>query len=391
MNTFNYGAIHTVQGYQAVKNLGEEVKRLHMTKALIVTDEGIKNAGQLAKAEAALQQSGIEYVVYDKIKTDPLDTMVCEALEIIKEEKCDIVIGFGGGSSMDVAKSSSLMMTNEGHIMEYTRINPNRRSFKNRRIPLILVPTTSGTGSEFSPFAVITNTKINRKSNVTSEYFYADTVILDPDLATTLSKQMTVSSGFDALAHAMDGITVKENLLNPNIYVEMLGLKSMELVFGKLRTAVAFPESIEARWQVMIGANMAGAILSSGTGATHGLANMLSKYYHVPHGESVGMLLPYVMEYNLPACPEVFAKMAEAIGVKKQGMSDMEAGKAVIEAVKELAEDVKLPGVADYIKDEKEIYDFLEESIDNSCNYANAREIDLKAAEQIFISAYRKK
>ena len=390
MNTFSYGSIKTIQGAYSIKELGVEVRRLKTTKALIVTDEGIRSAGQVDKAVASLEAEGIAHVIYDKVKTDPLDTMVCDALDIIRSEKCDIVVGFGGGSSMDVAKGSSLMMTNEGHIMEYTRINPNRRSFVNRRIPLILVPTTSGTGSEFSPFAVITNTSINRKSNVTSEYFYPDVVILDPDLATTMSKQMTVSSGFDALAHTMDGITVKANLLNPNPYVDTLGLESMKLIYNNLRTAVAFPESLDARWNVMVGANMAGAILNAGTGATHGLANMLSKYYHVPHGESVGMLLPYVMEYNLPACPDKFAKMAEAIGVKRADMTQIEAGHAAIEAVKQLIKDVKMPGLSDYVKDEKEIYNFLEESLANSCNYANAREITREAAEEIFVSAYRK-
>ena len=322
---FNYGSIRMVQGAYMVKELGNEVKRLKKSRALIVTDRGIVEAGQAAKAEASLKEAGISYVVYDKIKTDPLDTMVEEALAMMRSESCDIVIGFGGGSSMDVAKCTSLMMTNEGHIMEYTRINPNRRSFQNRRLPLILVPTTSGTGSEFSPFAVITNTAINRKSSVASEYFYPDAVILDPDLAVTLSRQMTLSSGFDALAHTMDGCTTKENILNPNPYVELLAYESMKLVFQNLRTAAALPESLDARWKVMLGANMAGATLSAGTGATHGLANMLSKYYHVPHGESVGMLLPYVMEYNIPCCPEKYARMAEAIGVRKDGMTDLEA------------------------------------------------------------------
>ena len=317
MNVFNYGGIKTVQGAYAVKELGSEVKRLKGNKVLLVTDQGICAAGQIAKAEESLKKAGIDWIIYDKIQTDPKDIMVEEALELIRTEKCNLVVGFGGGSSMDVAKSASVMMTNEGHIMEYTRINPNRKSFQNRRIPLILVPTTSGTGSEFSPFAVITNTAINRKSNVTCEYFYPDTVILDPDLAVTMTKQMTVSSGFDALAHTMDGVTAKANIENPNPYVDLLGYESMRRVYGSLQEAVEHPENIEARWNVMLGANMAGAILSSGTGATHGLANMLSKYYHVPHGESVGMLLPYVMEYNIPACPERFAKMAEMLGSKK--------------------------------------------------------------------------
>lgn len=389
--TFNLGRVKTIQGEDALLQLGKEVAERKISKVLIVTDKGVADAGHVDKAVQSLKAAGVSAVVYDKIKTDPLDTMVVEALDLLTQEKCDMVIGLGGGSSMDVAKGASIMKTNEGHIMEYTRINPNRKTFKNNRIPLALIPTTSGTGSEMSPFAVITNTEINRKSNVTCEFFLPDFIILDPMLPATMDKQMTVSSAFDAISHIIDGYTVRNAILHRNPVVDCFSLKAAEMLYKNIGKVFAIPNDLEARYNVMMGAHLAGAILAAGTGATHGLANMLSKYYHVPHGESVGMLLPYVMKYNILACPERFADLARAMGVAKENMSDVEASEAAVQAVIQLADAVKLPKLSDYMKDVCEIENFLEESLDNSCNYANAREIDLEAARYIFTKAYDRK
>lgn len=385
---YSFGKVKTIQGKETIFCLGEFLKEMQAKKVLLVSDKGIVEAGHVEKACEALKGAGVAWEIYDGVKTDPLDTMVDEALAMCKDSHCDIVVGLGGGSSMDVAKCVSVMMTNEGHIMEYTRINPNKRSFTADRIPLVLIPTTSGTGSELSPFAVITNTAISRKSNVTCEYFLPDVVILDPTLVFTLDKQMTVSSGFDALAHIIDGYTVKAAVLHKNPLVDCIALQAVKMVYQNLGRAYALPNDYEARYMVMMGAHLAGAMLSAGTGASHGLANMLSKYYRVPHGESVGMLLPYVMEHNLIACPSRFAELAEAMGVKKEGMTDIEAGHAAVQAVKQLATSIHLPVLSDYMKQREDIEAFVEESLDNSCNYANVREIDLDAARFIFQGAY---
>ena len=385
---FNYGNIRIIHGVNSLEALGEEVAGT-CRKVLIITDEGVRKAGHVERVEQLLKEFHISTVIYDRIQTDPLDTMVEEALLLLQEHVCDLVIGLGGGSSMDVAKCVSVMKNNDGHIMEYTRINPNRRSFSEKRMPLLLIPTTSGTGSELSPFAVITNTAINRKSNVTSDKFLPDVVIMDPKLVTTLDQKWTVSTAFDALTHAIDGYTVKEVVLHENPFVDCFALKSIALLSKSMRTAYACKEDIDARYNVMMGSHFAGAILSAGTGASHGLANMLSKYYHVPHGESVGILLPYVMEYNLMACPQRFADIAKALGLPCVGMTALEAGRAAIAEVKQIAKDMNLPTLADYIKDASEIENFLEESLDNSCNYANVREITRDAAAFIFLSAHQ--
>lgn len=137
----------------------------------------------------------------------------------------------------------------------------------------------------------------------------------------------------------------------------------------------------------MIASDFGGMVLSAGTGATHGLGNILSKYYHIPHGETVGMLLPYVMEYNLPACPDRFAKMAAAMGVDTTCMSDMAAGQMAVQKVKELIKETGLPRLSDYMKPEELTDAFVEESIDNTCNFTNARDITVESAREIFRQA----
>lgn len=387
------GTLTSIIGKNAINVIGDEVKKLGGTRILVVTDKGIEEAGHVDTVKKLLEELSLPVFVYDKVVTDPKDTMVEEALKIINEENVDLVIGLGGGSSMDTAKSASLMKTNEGKLMEYSRINPNKRVFKNNRLPLILVPTTSGTGSEVSPYAVITNTEINRKSNITSKFFLPDVAIIDPMLTCTLNQKWTVSTAFDALTHAIEAYTVRDAVLYGNPAGDSIALKAIELLNQGIRPAYANGDNYEARYQVAVGSHLGGLAMSSGVGvgAAHGLANILSKYYHVPHGESVGILLPYKMEYDLIACPKRFADIAKVMNVYREGMTDMEAGKAAIQAVKDLANDVKLPKLSDYIKDKSEIEGFLEESLNNSCNFVNVREITYEASKQIFMNAFEGK
>ena len=320
-------------------------------------------------------------------KFRPKDTMVREALKLLKEEGCDGVLAVGGGSSMDVAKAVSAMCTNPGDIMEYTRHTKNRRKWTAKRIPLFLAVTTSGTGSEQSPFAVITNTEIGRKCNVVNYDFHPDGIILDAELTATLDQRWTVSCGFDALAHLCDGITVKDEICAPNHFHNIITYEGIRLCYNSLRQCVYVPNNLKAREDLLIASDFGGMVLSAGTGATHGLGNILSKYYHIPHGETVGILLPYVMEYNLPACPDRFAKMAESMGADISGMTDMEAGRKAVQKVKELIAETELPLLKEYMKQEELTDAFIEESIDNTCNFTNARDITVKAARMIFENA----
>lgn len=386
-STMYYGPVKEIIGIGAIAEIGTMVAEKNVKKLLLVTDKGLMEAGHPQKAVEYLNREGIESVIYDKVQTDPKDIMVREGLELLKKSDCDGVIAIGGGSSMDVAKGIAAMSRNPGDIMDYTRHTQKRRQWTARRIPLFLIPTTAGTGSEQSPFAVITNTDIERKCNVVNYDFHPDGIILDAELTTTLDQRWTISCGFDTLAHLCDGITVKAEICAPNYFHNIIAYEGIRLCYNSLRQCVYVPNNMKAREDLLIASDFGGMILSAGTGATHGLGNVLSKYYHMPHGETVGVLLPYVMEYNLPACPERFAKMAEAMGCNIMGMTDMEAGRLAVQKVKELIADAGLPKLSHYMKAEELTKAFLEESIDNTCNFTNARDITLDAARRIFEQA----
>lgn len=384
-----FGPIREVIGAGALSVIGEMAAEKKLKKVLIVTDDGVMAAGHPQRAAAALESSGVASVIYDQVRTDPKDTMVREGLGILRREACDGVVAVGGGSSMDVAKAIASMSTNPGDIMDYTRHTQTRRAWTARRLPLFLIVSTAGTGSEQSPYAIITNTKINRKCNVSNPDFHPDGIILDAEVTATLDRKWTVSCGFDTLAHLCDGITVKAEVAAPNAFHEAIVYPAIRLCYRSIGRCAAIPDNLEAREDLLVASDLAGMVLSAGTGATHGLGNILSKYYHIPHGETVGMLLPYVMEYNLPACPDRFAKMAEAMGADITGLTELEAARLAVDMVKELIEVSGLPRLGDYMKEEDLTEAFLTESLDNTCNYTNAREITLEAARTIFTRALR--
>lgn len=386
-STMFLGPVKEIIGIGALAVIGGMAAEKNLKKVLIVTDEGVSKAGHPQRAAEYLKESGIESVLYDKVQTDPTDVMVREGLAVLNDTGCEGVVAVGGGSAMDVAKAVASMKTNPGDIMEYTRHTKVRRQWTSRRIPLFMVVSTSGTGSEQSPFAIITNTEIKRKCNICNYDFHPDGIILDAEVTATLDRKWTVSCGFDVLAHLCDGITVKDEICAPNVFHDALTYKAIDLCYHSLRQCSTVPGNLKAREELLIASDLAGITLSEGTGATHGLGNILSKYYHIPHGETVGILLPYVMEYNLPACPDRFAKMAAAMGADISGMTDMEAGHMAVQKVKDLIKDVELPGLSDYMTEQDLTEEFVTESLDNTCNYTNARDITAASARKIFRDA----
>lgn len=388
-STMYFGPIKEVIGFGAIDAIGEMAAEKKLTKVLLVTDDGVMAAGHPQRAAQSLENRGIETVIFDEVRTDPLDTMVRDGLALLNREECDGVVAVGGGSSMDVAKAIAAMKTNPGDIMDYTRHTQTRRAWTARRIPLFLIVSTAGTGSEQSPYAIITNTAIHRKCNVSNPDFHPDGIILDAEVTATLDRKWTVSCGFDTLAHLCDGISVKAEVEAPNAFHEAIVYPAIGMCYRSIARCAAIPENLKAREDLLVASDLAGMVLSAGTGATHGLGNILSKYYHIPHGETVGMLLPYVMEYNLPACPDRFARMAEAMGADITGLSEMEAARRSVELVKELIEVSGLPHLGDYMKEEELTEEFLTESLDNTCNFTNAREVTLEAAKSIFTKALR--
>jgi alcohol dehydrogenase class IV len=316
-------------GPDTARGVAQEVQQLRGTKALIVTDPGVVQANLLAPVRSSLESAGIPYSVCDKVKPEPPSSLVAKGVEQCKAEGCDIIVGVGGGSSLDVTKAISIMMTNHGDILDYGGMDMVTK----RGLPKILLATTSGTGSEVTRVGVFTDEKENVKKAIYSLYMLADVAIVDPLLTITMPPKVTADSGLDALVHAIE--TYVSAQATP--FSDILGGRAIELIAQYLPMAWAKGSNIEARYYMSLGATIAGIAFSSGgLGAVHALSNCLGIYYHMPHGRSNAVMLPHVMRYNLCGNYEKFADIAALMGQDIEGLSDMEAAQMAVEAVETL-------------------------------------------------------
>lgn len=365
-------------GHGVVAEIGKEVKELGVKKALIVTDKGVVKAGLLSKVEEPLKEAGIEVGVFDEVEPNPSVETVKKAAEIAKDY--DILVGLGGGSSIDTAKGAGILVTNGGEIEQYEGIN----LVKVPPMPLVAVPTTAGTGAEATPFAVITDKKRDWKFAVGSPYNIPCLAVCDPDLTLTLPAHLTASTGMDALTHAIEGYTA---LANQPIS-EALALKAIELIGGNLRAAVARGElNKEARYNMMLGSTMAAmAFTNTILGICHSMAHPLGGLFNIGHGVANAICLPVIMEYNLIGNPEKFKNIAIAMGENVEGLSLLEAASKAVDAVKKLSKDIGIPRLSELGVKEEDLPKLAEEAMKGGDRSVNPRNTTLED----FIELYRK-
>ena len=381
---YNLTGIQLIAGQGAFEELKKEMKRMHVMKPLIVTDKGIVEAGIIEKAEVYLKNSQIPYAIYDEVFTDPTDELVEKGVYTYKENGCDAIMSIGGGSAMDVGKCISIMSVHTGKILDYARSTPEHRLFEKKGCPIIAVPTTSGTGSEVSQYAVLTNAVTHRKTTIASPFILSNVAILEPEFAKTMPKEVTAYTGMDALAHAIEAYTFK-TAMEGNIHiVDAAALKAVQLIGGNIVRTYENGEDIKARERMQWGALLAGIALNIGSGETHAIGSMLAKYYGVCHGISVGIPLPYCMEYNMSYGYERFADIAKVLGVDTAGMSWEEGAQAAAEKVKEIQKKLQFPKMTDYIHSMEEVEKFSEECANNSCCVSNQRMNNKQAIEKVF-------
>jgi alcohol dehydrogenase class IV len=325
-----------VVGANTSGQLGDYVKRLNGKKAFIVTDPGISKIGLLDKVKDILAKDDIECGYYDQVIPEPpIDTVETTA-ERVKAEGYDVVIGLGGGSSMDFAKVVSVLVTNGGPATKYVGIGLVEKP----GLPTIMLPTTAGTGSEVTSVAIFSFPDEEVKKGIVSPYLYTNVAIVDSVFTYDLPPSITANTGMDALIHAIESYIGKR----ANKYTEGLSLMAIELISKNLRTAVADGDNEEARYNMSLGSLIAGvAFANASCGAVHALAYPLGGQFHIPHGMSNTLMLSYVMEYNVVSNLEKFAKMAETMGEKVDGLSVREAAFKAIDAMVNLAKDIGVP------------------------------------------------
>jgi len=367
-------------GLGAIGTLAEEAKALGIKRPLLVTDTGIVKAGLLDRAAEPLRAANMGYAVFDQVVPNPPIATVDEGAQIYASEGCDGIIGYGGGSAMDTAKSIGVVAANGGSIAAYEWADP--QPIRNRIPPTICVPTTAGTGSEVTLWAVITDKQRQIKFNVGGTALIGAWVaLIDPELTLDLPPAVTAGTGMDALAHAIECYTCAYAQPLP----DSVALLAMEYVAQYLRVAFAQGHNVEARYKMSMAA-MLGALAygTESAGAAHAMSQSAGGVHDVPHGALTARLLGPVMEYNFKGEPQKFARIAQALGEDVRGLSVWQAAEKAAEAVVRLTEEVEIPTLQDLGFDESEIPHLADIAFKDPQTIGNPRDLTLGSYVKIY-------
>ncbi|MBC8418371.1 MAG: iron-containing alcohol dehydrogenase [Desulfobacterales bacterium] len=325
----------TILGKGVVQQLGKEVTALGGRKVLVVTDPGVLKAGMVEMVEKALVSEGIKMGLFDKVEPEPPVRVVDECVQTITEGKYDLIIGIGGGSALDVAKGAAAVAPNGGKVLDYVGID----TIPKKGLPKILIPTTAGTGSEATRVFVMTDETDNTKKVVYSNFLLSDVAMLDPVLTVSMPPAVTADTGLDALVHAIEAYVS----VNTTPFAEILALEAISLIAYNLPIVFSKGSNIQARYNMLLAANLGGAAFTSGgLGAVHGLAYVLGTDYHMAHGRSNAIMLPHVMSFNMTGNLQKYTDIAQAMGEHVEGLSLYEAAEKSVNAVKRLLTTVNI-------------------------------------------------
>ncbi len=309
-------------------------------KVLLVTDPGLVNAGVLPPVLQNLHKAGFTVTVYDRVQADPPESLVKEATCLAREKHCDLVIGLGGGSSLDVAKLAAVLAHSSQELETMYGIG----NVTGNRLPLVQIPTTAGTGSEVTNISILT-TGENSKMGVVAPQLYCDLVLLDAQLTLGLPRVHTAAAGIDAMVHAIEAYTGKHK---KNPISDALAREALKLISRHLVTACEDGQNREAREAVLLGATLAGqAFANSPVAAVHALAYPLGGQYHVPHGLSNALMLIPVLQFNASVAAPLYAELAEVIGASASGDVKQDAQAFI----KRMTDIIKASGAPERLRD----------------------------------------
>lgn len=322
-------------------NKAGEYARALGKRAFVTTGKVLSGMGLGERLGRSLKKANIEITTYDDVNANPDCRSIDEASEILEKEKCDFVIGLGGGSPMDFAKAVAVGATHDGPVWSY--VNYSGAKFippTNKTLPILEIPTTAGTGSEVTPYAVVVNPGNHIKAAINSPYTYPKISVIDPELMVSMPPDLTASTGMDAFAHAMESYI---NTTRKTPFSDLTALESMRLIAGNLATAVKDSSNIETRGNMAWASTLAGITISqANTTAVHAMAHPVSGRANAPHGAAVAALLPVIIKYTWQADIKRFADIAEAMGVDPSAAPIEEKAKLGIERIEQLLKDIGL-------------------------------------------------
>ncbi|MCK0069731.1 iron-containing alcohol dehydrogenase [Kordiimonas laminariae] len=366
----------------AASRLGEILKaRFELENIMLVTDKCLVDLGLVEPVVKSLETAGIPVIVFDEVEADPSEATVKKAALKAKSFGVDGVIGFGGGSPMDVAKLVSVLVKGEQELSEMYGVDQVRVC----KVPLIQIPTTAGTGSEVTSVSIIT-TGENTKMGVVSSRIMADLAVLDATLTCGLPAHITAATGIDAMVHAIEAYTtaIKKNPMS-----DALAKEALQLLGGNIVEACKNGNNVDARRAMLTGAMMAGVSFANApVGAVHALAYPLGGQFHIPHGLSNSLVLPHVLKFNTPKADHLYAELADVVGLA--GVTNMQK---TIEFIKWLDDIAEAVGIERRLRDvripESAIEGLAEDAMKQTRLLVNnPREVTLSDARAIYEAAW---
>ncbi|ACX86656.1 lactaldehyde reductase [Pectobacterium parmentieri] len=370
-------------GAGAIAQIADEVKRRGFRKALLVTDKDLVKFGVAAKVTAKLDAAGLPYDIYDEVIPNPTISVVEKGIERFKASQADYLIAIGGGSPQDTCKAIGIIINNP----EFADVRSLEGVAATRRpaVPIIAIPTTSGTAAEVTINYVITDEEKRRKFVCVDPHDIPIVAIVDPDMMMSMPASLKAATGIDALTHAIEGFTTKAAWE----LTDTLHLKAIEIISRSLRDSVAGkPKGVE---EMALGQYIAGMGFSNvGLGLVHGMAHPLGAFYNTPHGVANAILLPHIMAYNADYTGEKFRDIAIAMGVKDAANMPMtQAREAAINAVRQLSHDVDIPPrLRDVGVREEDIPALAQAAFDDVCTGGNPRDTNIDDIKALYQSIY---
>ena len=367
-------------GPGARKVLPEVVQRLNKVKALVVTDKGLIQFGVAKMVTDVLDEAAISYDIFSDVKPNPTVSNVKAGIESFKKAGADFIIAIGGGSAMDTAKGIGIVINNPefDDIVSLEGCAPT----KNKSVPIVALPTTAGTAAETTINYVIIDENKQKKMVCVDPNDIPAVAIIDAERMYSLPKGLTAATGMDALTHAIEGYITK----GAWEMSDMFEIEAVRMIARYLPVAVNEPSNPEGRNGMAVAQYIAGMAFSNvGLGLVHGMAHPMGSLFDVPHGVANALLLPTIMEFNMPACLDKYPEIAKAMGVDTSGMSKKEAAQAAVDAVRDLAVKVGIPQhLSELGISSADIPALAEQAISDVCTPGNPREVTLDDIKALY-------
>ncbi len=371
-------------GSGTINELGEQARAFGDKALLVIGSQSLRSSGNLGRIENSLCEAEVSWELLEGVPAEPTLEWVDKGRELMATSDAQLVIGVGGGSVIDVAKAIGALAHEEGPTAEY---HSGQRKITQRGAPIIAAPTTAGTGAEVTPNSVLTDPQRHVKASLRGGDLLPAVAIVDPKLTISCPPWQTAYSGLDAIVQALESYTSRGS----NPYSDALALRAIELLAGAIRTAVRDGENLQARERMALGSTMAGmALACARLGLVHGLAHPLGHMYSLPHGMVCGLLMPAVMEFNLPVAQDKYAVAARAIGAAPADAPDEDAARALVEWMRELAGELGVLKSLDGYGLQKEDYGrIIEQTLASGSTKHNPRQVTAEDVRELLDKLYQ--